>query len=202
MYINKREYGVGTYVVRSSPWGLFHSARALCSDGVLRTTSRISTIADTFFSVPAAVTVWQDGKRKTVSGYITFETLAGLTTEYDGDPTTVKFVAVQYGKNSDALPRGAWRGTLAYDEREVESCVDCIMLAANGETDDDCKIEPLTRVPDGWHLIPCTSRDSDGECNSFFSWRACDTCENPLAGDRHNCTLMTIDRVLIQDVQS
>ncbi len=199
MNYQTREYGVGTELRVSYPWGMYWGGKALCSDGKVRTLKRISTTADTFFSVPASVEVRREGKRYTVSGYITSETLAGMSTEVDGDPTVVKFIAYSYGKNGDLLPGLAWRGKLAYDEREVESCVDCIMLAANGETDDDCKIEPLTRVPDGWHLIPCTSRDSDGECNSFFSWRSCDTCENPLAGDRHPSLLMTISRVLIKD---
>ena len=193
MYINKREYGVGTYVVQSGPWGLFHSAKALCSDGKLRTTSRISTIADTFFSVPAAVVVY-DGKggRKTVSGYITFETLGGLSTEFDGDPTTVKFVAYTYGKNHDALPRGTWRGKLDFETYTAEACSDCIMLAANGEMPDGVlEHEPLNRLQDGYSLIV-------PEGDPHFSWRTCETCGG-LAGNRWDCTIMSNERVFVQD---
>lgn len=198
MNMDTREYGVGTNLTQSYPWGIYWGGKALCSDGKVRALKRIAQTADTFFSVPAAVEVRKDGKRYTVSGYITMETLSGMSTEVDGDPTTVKFIAYTYGKNGHLLPGMAWRGTYGYNTWEVECCQDCVMLAANGETGDDCKIEPLTRVPEGWHMIPCTSRDDDGECQPFFSWRGCDTCENPLAGDRHDCTLMTMDRVLIE----
>lgn len=199
MNMDTRKYGAGTEITQSFPWGIYWGGKALCSDGKVRTLKRISQTADTFYSVPAAVEVRREGKRYTVSGYITYDTLGGYSTETDSDPITIKFVAYSYGKNGWLLPGTTWKGKLAYDERDVESCQDCVMLAANGETDDDCKIEPLTRVPKGWHLITCTSRDDDGECHPFFSWRSCDTCENPLAGHRHNCTMMTIERVLIKD---
>lgn len=198
MNMQTRKYGAGTSITQSFPWGIYWGGKALCSDGKVRTLKRIAQTADTFFSVPAAVEVRHDGKRYTVSGYVTYDTLAGYSTETDDDPTTIKFIAYTYGKNGDKLPRGAWKGKLAYDTVEVESCTDCVMLAANGETNDDCKIEPLTRVPKGWHLITCTHRDDEGNCNEFFSWRACDTCENPLAGTRHPSTLMTNERVLIE----
>lgn len=101
----RRHYGLGTWVEQTFPWGLFVRARVICSDGTVRTTKRMSQTADTFFSVPAAVRV----NGKTVSGYVTFETAEGLTTEYENDPTCAKFVAVQYGKNASELPEGAWR---------------------------------------------------------------------------------------------
>jgi hypothetical protein len=65
----------------------------------------LAQTADTFFSIPASVTVGG----KTVSGYVTVETAAGLTTSTDDDPAVVKFVAAQYGKNAGMLPEGAWR---------------------------------------------------------------------------------------------
>jgi hypothetical protein len=62
----------------------------------------ISAVAD---CTCAAVTV----AGRTVSGYVTFETRAGLSTDTPDDPTVVKFIAYQYGKNADALPAGAHR---------------------------------------------------------------------------------------------
>lgn len=101
----KREYAWDTYTV-CGRWGGFLDAAALCSDGKVRKVKRISETADTFFSVPAAVEVCQGGKKYTVSGYITVETLAGFSTEVGEDRTVVKFVAYQYGKNGHVLPRG------------------------------------------------------------------------------------------------
>ena len=102
---HRRKYGRGTSLVVGSPWGTFHGGRALCSDGKVRALSRIALTADTFFSVPAAVKV----RGKTVSGYVTCETLEGLSTEGPDDPSVVKFVAVQTSKNHALLPGGAYR---------------------------------------------------------------------------------------------
>lgn len=102
---NRKHYARDTYVDQTTTWGLFLRARVLCADGVLRQTVRLSDTADTFFSVPASVKV--GGKE--VSGYITFETEEGFSTETDLDRTVVKFVANQYGKNADRLPRGTWK---------------------------------------------------------------------------------------------
>lgn len=79
--------------------------RAVCSDGTVRAVRFGAGIADTFFSVPCSVKV----AGRTVSGYVTVETVEGWTTETDGDPACVKFIAYTYGKNADALPRGAWK---------------------------------------------------------------------------------------------
>lgn len=101
-----RKFARGTYLVQDYPWGWYIAGRALCSDGKVRNLKRISITSDTFFSVPAAVTV--DGK--TVAGYITIETLDGFTTlDTDADPATVKFIAYSYGKNGHLLPGTAWR---------------------------------------------------------------------------------------------
>jgi hypothetical protein len=121
MYGETRNYGRGTSITVRSPWGLYVSAKALCSDGKVRTVSRISITADTFFSVPAAVTVYKNGARRTVSGYITFETLTGMSTETEGDPMVVKFHRYSYGKNADALPMGAYREHAVHDCQ----CPDC-----------------------------------------------------------------------------
>ena len=102
---NVRHYGHDTYLVSTQPWGLYRGGRALCSDGKVRTLARIAETADTFFAVPAAVKV----NGKTVSGYVTFETMGGFSTESEGDPIVVKFRRYDYGKNADMLPPGAFR---------------------------------------------------------------------------------------------
>lgn len=103
----RRDYALGTYLEHSNPYGLYVSGRAICSDGRVRKLKRISETADTFFSVPAAVTV----QGRTVSGFITVETISGYSTESEGDPAVVKFQANQYGKNSGVLPRGAYKAS-------------------------------------------------------------------------------------------
>lgn len=103
--IDRNDYARGTSTVQRYPWGLYVSARVMCSDGVVRATSRIASTADTFFSVPCAVKV----KGRTVSGYLTIECVSGLSTATGDDPACAKFIAYQYGRNADALPAGAWR---------------------------------------------------------------------------------------------
>lgn len=104
-----RNYGLGTSMVQSFPWGTFHGGRAMCSDGKVRRLVRIAETADTFFSVPAAVQV----KGRSVSGYVTFETAEGSNVATDTDPEVVKFIAYTYGRNADALPGGAWKRAVA-----------------------------------------------------------------------------------------
>ena len=100
-------YGRGTYLdLEPGPFSCgYRRARALCSDGKVRAVQFSSGIPDTFFSVPGSVKV--RGKR--VSGYVTIETAAGWTVESEGDPTVCKFVRNEYGRNAEALPRGAYR---------------------------------------------------------------------------------------------
>jgi hypothetical protein len=101
----RREYALGTYTDAIAPWGLYVAGKAICSDGIVRSLSRISQTADTFFSVPATV----KARGKTISGYVTVETVEGYSTETDNDPAVLKFVAYQYGKNGNVLPNGAYR---------------------------------------------------------------------------------------------
>lgn len=92
--IEQRDYADGTYLTVRYPWGLFVGGRAVCTDGTVRNLKRISTTADTFFSVPASVVV--DGR--TVSGFIT-------TDRYGSDGrNVVAFTAYSYGKNGHLLP--------------------------------------------------------------------------------------------------
>jgi hypothetical protein len=104
-------YAEGTCTVVSRPWGFYRGARLMCSDGVVRAAKRIAETADTFFSVPASVTV----HGKTVSGYATVECVSGSSVWTDDDPPMVKFIAYQYGKNANELPAGAWKKTIDHD---------------------------------------------------------------------------------------
>jgi hypothetical protein len=62
---------------------------------------------------------------------------------------------------------------------EVSMCIDCAVLAANGELAADRPSdhpEPLSRVVAGCVLV--------GEAEPHFSWAPCDTCGLALGGDR------------------
>lgn len=107
--ISNYEYGHGTYMTRSYPFGLNQGGRALCSDGKYRRLHWVAEFADTFFSTPAGVVVYENGQRYSVSGYVTVETMAGWSTETEGDLATLKFIVVGYGKNSALLPKGSYR---------------------------------------------------------------------------------------------
>ena len=109
MDTDTREYGMGTKLVATYPFGFYRGGYALCSDGKVRKLKRISETADTFFSVPAAVVV----KGKTVAGFIMFETMQGFSTETENDPAVVKFRAFQNRKNANLLPEGVYRTNIA-----------------------------------------------------------------------------------------
>lgn len=72
---------------------------ALCEDGKQRTATCSDRGADTFFSIPARVRA----RGKTVSGYVTRETIQGFSTESPDDPAIWKFVAYRYGKNAGSI---------------------------------------------------------------------------------------------------
>ena len=99
MSIETRGYATGTELTQTFPWGLFTTGRAICPDGKVRRLHRIAPTADTFFSVPAAVKV----RGRTVSGYITVETMSGSSIVTDDDPPIVRFKANTYGRNADAF---------------------------------------------------------------------------------------------------
>lgn len=80
-----RAYNNGTYIEIRLPWGEYISADALCPDGKIRKTKRISATADTFFSVPASIRF----RGKTVAGYITIE------------DETVRFIPYKNRKNGN-----------------------------------------------------------------------------------------------------
>ena len=58
-----------TNLASVQPWGLIirKGTRLLCADGVVRSVSRISSTADTFFSVPAAIRI----RGVNITGYAT-----------------------------------------------------------------------------------------------------------------------------------
>ena len=105
MGTDRREGAKGTYMDMEYPWGWYRGGRVLCSDGKIRNLKWVSETADTFFSVPATVKV----SGKSVAGYVTTETMSGLSTETPDDPMVYKFIAHSYGKNGHLLPGLAYR---------------------------------------------------------------------------------------------
>lgn len=94
------KYARDTYIHSSLPWGIIRAARAICPDGVVRTMHRVAETYDTFFSIPASVTIRRAGKRYTVSGFVSVETEEGWSFPSEGDPLIVKFIPYTYGKNA------------------------------------------------------------------------------------------------------
>ncbi len=101
--MERRDYAQGTYLTVRYPFATFVGGSALCKDGKVRTLKRISESADTFFSVPASVEVRQNGKRFTVAGYVSVDTVSGSSVETEDDPAIVRFHAYRYGKNGDKV---------------------------------------------------------------------------------------------------
>ncbi len=88
---NQRTYAKGTWTQQRQPWGIFTRAKAVCPDGKARIV-RLAACAGSFFSVPARLSY----KGKTVSGFISFASDSGLST----DPEQwVKFTPT--GKHKD-----------------------------------------------------------------------------------------------------
>jgi hypothetical protein len=93
-------YADGTRLSRLAG-GACHHARALCSDGKVRSVRfPRGGHADTFFSVPAVTTV----AGKTVSGFISVSSRDGFDTPTDTDPAVVRFTSYTYGRNGHLLP--------------------------------------------------------------------------------------------------
>lgn len=67
------------------------SVKALCADGIVRS-ARILRDADTYFTIPARVTV----KGRTITGFVWSET---------GDDMLPRFTPDAWRSNADALPR-------------------------------------------------------------------------------------------------
>lgn len=94
-----RKYAHGTYLELQGPWHTYCGGKALCADGKVRKLKRIAYGADTFFSIPASVTV----QGKTVAGYVTVTTIEGWDTATKEDPAVVRFHAYKYRKNHGLL---------------------------------------------------------------------------------------------------
>lgn len=93
-----KRYGYDTELTVERPWGWYLSGRAFCPDGKVRALARISTTADSFYSVPAAVKV----AGRTVSGFVSIE-----DTVYDRpdvDDQVVIFTPNESGRNAGLLP--------------------------------------------------------------------------------------------------
>ena len=88
-------YAQDTELAYDQPWGLTCKGRALCPDGKVRVFH--GGTADTFFSIPVRIKAYG----KTVSGFVTVETVQGLSTVTPGDPAIVKFIPYKYGKNGN-----------------------------------------------------------------------------------------------------
>ncbi len=101
---------------------------------------------------------------------------------------------------------------------ELSICQDCLMWFANGETDGNWtekeRAEFLGRVgkhTEGCHItlgsIDCehcgsearaADPDNTEDCESWFSWSACDTCGSNLGGDRSHAVAWLPDSTLVK----
>lgn len=158
-----RDYADDTSITSAYPFGTYITARVMCADGRVRTVKRIADTADTFFSVPCAVTV----SGRTVTGYLTVEGRSGSSVATDDDPAVAKFVAYDYGRNADALPAGAWRSDthatpsvavrISYSEEGFTMADDwCGEAEADGAaafTVDGTCVVAVTRAPRGGWAI-------------------------------------------------
>lgn len=83
----------------------------------------------------------------------------------------------------------------------IWTCVDCMFVQANGETEGEPDRPPLGLL-DGVevtlglmqeeHDTGCTAIDDGGECEcetQEFSWRQCEGCGSTLGGSRHAMTV-------------
>lgn len=76
------------------------------------------------------------------------------------------------------------------DTVEIEICVDCLMMSANGlhgwEYDENWLKAYNSAVSEyGTEPVPNCGEN----CEGGFSWDPCDFCNSPLGGDRHPAVL-------------
>lgn len=70
---------------------------------------------------------------------------------------------------------------------DIEVCVDCANLIANGDTtgidspEREAEVIAQAGIPDGYHVALNCPED----CEGGFSWSRCDACLSTLGGDRH-----------------
>jgi hypothetical protein len=77
---------------------------------------------------------------------------------------------------------------------EIQVCVDCLLLIANGETTESTTVEEHAAKMDAlwsddWHIV----LGSDGESN--FSWSSCEGCGSKLGGARETAFAVRDKRV-------
>ena len=80
----------------------------------------------------------------------------------------------------------------------INVCVDCLMVAANGETEGTPDREPLGLVGDREVTTGCLVHEFDAdeqqsECRDEhgYSWSPCQGCGSKLGGDRYPLTYWT-----------
>mgnify|MGYP001551418455 CR=1 FL=1 len=77
---------------------------------------------------------------------------------------------------------------------EIEVCVDCVQLLANGEVFDgngnDISAEQRARIAAQWpeHQLVLNCED---DCEGWFSWSSCEGCDGRFGGDRHPAVAFT-----------
>lgn len=142
-----QQYAMGTYLRTGGPWDVFTGGAALCPDGHVRTLKRIAITADTFFSIPAAVTV----RGRTISGYVSVTDQADPNGNGTlNDPThTITFHPT--GRNRAMLPdhrKCARAGTHRYT---VRLSIPVRMAGAVVATTD------MSECPQCGHRVPTSS---------------------------------------------
>ncbi len=100
--MSRQLYANDTWLETCTMWDLYCHGAALCSDGKVRALARIAAVADTFFTIPAAVKV--DGK--TVSGVVAFKDVMRPMSDVTGERLNPNSTLVFYahGKNRSVLP--------------------------------------------------------------------------------------------------
>lgn len=86
--------------------------------------------------------------------------------------------------------------TTTYETHDIDICVDCLMMLANGTIGGDATpamddlhlslMELQWPSADGWHV----SLNCDENCEGGFSWSQCEGCGENLGGDRHPAVAM------------
>jgi hypothetical protein len=148
-----------------TPWGsgLYPGARitALIPSGEIRR-CEITGHADTFFSIPARASI---GGRK-VAGYVSSETLSGMSTETEGDPAVFRFnpyartisKTTRAGKTVSVVPRDATRSVLPGQTADIVIGGECIggIDICSPDPDSPAGTENVLRVVIFSHGYPRT----------------------------------------------
>lgn len=71
------------------------------------------------------------------------------------------------------------------DADDLEFCIDCVMLIANGEG-TDAHTEAMVAIwGEGINGVMGLVLSCPEDCEGWFSWSECDGCGSSLGGDRH-----------------